>query len=216
MTRRDFVKPAFSLRKKRSVKTHARFWGLKIFTSLTLRFQDFLRRKNAIRVDKNALAVQRLKQVPSIFNKLERELSMSLSRMEDIGGCRAVVSTSTLVNRIYKILKNSRTKHILHRERHYITNPKESGYRGIHLIYKYNGSKDKFKGLPVEIQIRSKIQHSWATAVEVVGTFTKQALKAHTGDADWLFRKIRGKLIRGGTSWYVPYFPPSATAVCVL
>ena len=111
---------------------------------------------------------------------------MNLSRMEDIGGCRAVVSNSTQVKSIYKTLKNSRTKHILHRERDYISNPKESGYRGIHLVYKYNGSKDKFKGLPVEIQIRSKIQHSWATAVEVVGTFTKQALKAHTGDADWL------------------------------
>lgn len=111
---------------------------------------------------------------------------MSLSRMEDIGGCRAVVSTSTQVYRIYETLKNSRTKHILHRERDYVTNPKESGYRGIHLIYKYNGSKTKFLGLPVEIQIRSKIQHSWATAVEVVGTFTKQALKAHSGDTDWL------------------------------
>lgn len=34
--------------------------------------------------------------------------------------------------------------------------------------------------------MRSKIQHSWATAVEVVGTFTKQALKASKGDSDWL------------------------------
>jgi tetratricopeptide (TPR) repeat protein len=41
-------------------------------------------------------------------------------------------------------------------------------------------------GFPVELQIRSKIQHSWATAVEVVGTFTKQALKSSKGDADWL------------------------------
>lgn len=36
------------------------------------------------------------------------------------------------------------------------------------------------------MQIRSKIQHSWATAVEVVGAFTKQALKASAGDPRWL------------------------------
>ena len=40
--------------------------------------------------------------------------------------------------------------------------------------------------MPVELQIRSKIQHSWATAVEVVGTFTKQSLKSSYGDSEWL------------------------------
>lgn len=34
--------------------------------------------------------------------------------------------------------------------------------------------------------MRTKIQHSWATAVEVVGTFTKQALKASQGEEKWL------------------------------
>jgi len=38
----------------------------------------------------------------------------------------------------------------------------------------------------VELQLRSKIQHSWATTVEVVGTFTKQALKASSGEEIWL------------------------------
>ena len=52
---------------------------------------DFLR-TNALRVDQKALAVQRLKRVPSIIGKLEREQNMNLSRMEDIAGCRAVVS----------------------------------------------------------------------------------------------------------------------------
>jgi len=145
-----------------------------------------LLRKNAIRIDKNTVVVQRLKRVPSILVKLDREQSMNLSRMEDIAGCRAVVNNTKSVYRVYKNLKNSRSKNILFRERDYIAEPKESGYRGIHLIYKYNGSKKKFHGLPVELQIRSKVQHSWATAVEVVGTFTKQALKASSGDFRWL------------------------------
>lgn len=145
-----------------------------------------LLRKNALRVDKDALVVQRLKRVPSIFYKLIREKRMSLSRMEDIAGCRAVLRNNKYVHQLFVKLKNSRTKNILHRERNYISNPKESGYRGIHLIYRYNGTKEKYKGLFVELQLRSKIQHSWATAVEVVGTFTKQALKASSGEAKWL------------------------------
>lgn len=145
-----------------------------------------LLRKNAIRVDKKAIAVQRLKRIPSIIDKLMREEHMSLNRMEDIAGCRAVVESVGHVRRIHLSLQKSRTKHILHRERDYITNPKESGYRGIHLIFKYNGSKEKFKGMAVELQIRSKIQHSWATAVEVVGAYTRQALKASSGDTAWL------------------------------
>lgn len=145
-----------------------------------------LLRKNAIRINKKALVVQRLKRVPSILNKLNREKGMSLSRMEDIAGCRAVLNDHKEVYQLYENLKNSKTKNILHRQRDYILNPKESGYRGIHIVYKYNGSKEKYRGLFVELQIRSKIQHSWATAVEVVGSFTKQALKASYGEPIWL------------------------------
>ena len=146
---------------------------------------DFLR-KNALRVDDKALVVQRLKRGPSILGKLFREKGMSLSRMEDIAGCRAVLKDNKQVYQLYEQLKKSKTKNIFHRERDYIANPKESGYRGIHLVYRYNCGKEKFRGLFVELQLRSRIQHSWATAVEVVGTFTKQALKASSGEDIWL------------------------------
>ncbi len=99
-----------------------------------------LLRKNAIRINEKALAVQRLKRVSSIFRKLVREKGMSLSRMEDIAGCRAVLDDTKEVKQLYNNLKNSKTKNIIHRERDYISNPKESGYRGIHLVFKYNGS----------------------------------------------------------------------------
>ena len=145
-----------------------------------------LLRKNAVRIDRDAVAVQRLKRVASIFNKLVREENMSLSRMEDIAGCRVVVKNTSHVNRVYLLLKKSRTKNKLQRERNYIEYPKESGYRGIHLIYRYQGRKKAYNGMSVELQLRSKIQHSWATAVEVVGTFTKQALKASSGEDAWL------------------------------
>jgi hypothetical protein len=34
--------------------------------------------------------------------------------------------------------------------------------------------------------LRSKIQHAWATAVEIIDTFTTQALKSSSGDKEWI------------------------------
>lgn len=144
-----------------------------------------LLRKMATRVDKSALVVQRLKRMPSIRNKLIQQRTMSLSRMQDIAGCRAVVKSVKEVRSLTDAIINSRTRHTLHRRDDYITNPKESGYRGIHLVYKYNGLKTEYKDYFVELQIRSKIQHAWATAVEMVDTFTNQALKASKGEKEW-------------------------------
>ena len=38
----------------------------------------------------------------------------------------------------------------------------------------------------VELQLRSRLQHTWATAVETVGTFKQQPLKSGLGDEQWL------------------------------
>lgn len=124
-------------------------------------------RRKAFEVDKNALVVQRLKRTPSILAKLRRESGMKLDRMEDIGGCRIVVSTKAQVYEVRNVLVDGRTRNVLSRQRDYIKEPKPSGYRGIHLVYKYNGSKKQYINHAIELQIRSKVQHSWATAVEV-------------------------------------------------
>jgi hypothetical protein len=36
-----------------------------------------------------------------------------------------------------------------------------------------------------EIQLRSRLQHAWATTVETVDTFTRQAIKTGGGKAEW-------------------------------
>lgn len=143
-------------------------------------------RDKAYKIDPDAIIVQRLKRTPSIILKLKRENGMQLDRMEDIMGCRVVVASIKQVKELRKLFKKWRTKHILQRERDYLTYVKESGYRGIHLVYKYNGRHTSYHGRPIELQLRSRAQHSWATAVEVVGTFTKQTLKASIGDDEWL------------------------------
>jgi len=143
-------------------------------------------RAKAFNIDKKAVIVQRLKRTPSILAKLRREAGMKLDRMEDIGGCRIIVSNLSDVIEVRREIVSGRTRNILRRERDYIRNPKESGYRSIHLVYQYNGAKLQYRSHKVELQIRSKVQHSWATAVEVVGAFTGQALKASQGHDSWL------------------------------
>lgn len=143
-------------------------------------------RRKAIDVDSRAIVVQRHKRAPSIIDKLSRYPKMELSRMQDIGGCRAIVSSVRDVERLTEHIQGGSTRHRLHRVYDYIKEPKDTGYRGIHLTYKYNGEKEEYKGYFVELQLRSKIQHAWATAVEIVDTFTKQALKSNRGSADWL------------------------------
>lgn len=145
----------------------------------------FLRNQSA-KIDANSIVVQRLKRTPSIVGKLRRIQGMKLHRMQDISGCRSVVHNVSKVRDLRDSIVKSRTRHKLHREDDYISNPKPSGYRGVHLVYKYNGQKEEYQDYFVEIQLRSKVQHAWATAVEVVEHFTRQALKASQGNKDWL------------------------------
>jgi ppGpp synthetase/RelA/SpoT-type nucleotidyltranferase len=146
------------------------------------------------KIDSDALSAQRLKRVPSILKKLDRKYSgnkatMKLTQMQDIAGCRVIMSDVKLVREIYeKYYIKGDLKHTRIKVNNYIIEPKEDGYRGIHLIYKYKSDKGKkdYNGLLVEIQIRSKIQHIWATAVETVDFFTRQAIKSNEGQKDWV------------------------------
>src|SRR3989344_2497902 len=116
--------------------------------------------------DKEALIAQRLKRATSIINKLNRKYegrnpSMQLSQMRDIAGCRAIVKNVEIAKKI--------------------------GYRSLHIIYEYKSDKGKtdYNGLRVEVQIRSRLQHLWATAIETVDFFTRQAIKFNEGRPDW-------------------------------
>jgi hypothetical protein len=149
-------------------------------------FQSGLRRRARV-IDPACLVAQRIKRLSSIALKLERFPSMTLSQMQDIGGCRAVMSSSAKVRELVKAYRRSDIKHELSQMDDYIRDPKESGYRGVHLVYKYHSDKKAdYNGLKIEMQLRSQMQHIWATAVETVGTFTEQALKSSQGEEDWL------------------------------
>lgn len=137
-------------------------------------------------IDDNAIVAQRLKRTPSIILKLKRFDGMKLARMQDIGGLRAVVSSVARIRKLEESYRSSRFNHELTSSKDYLHNPKPDGYRGIHLIYRYsNPSAPEYDGLSLELQIRTKMQHAWATAVETMGTFLGQALKAGQGEEQW-------------------------------
>ena len=133
------------------------------------------------------IVAQRLKRVPSIIQKLQRFPKMKLSRMQDIGGARAVLPTISDVDTLWKLYGRSRARHKLANEKDYVRNPKQSGYRGIHLVYRYHSDRsDVYNGLQIELQLRTRTQHAWATAVETVGAFLGQSLKSSQGQRTWL------------------------------
>ena len=135
-------------------------------------------------IDKNAIVAKREKTARSIIRKLKREHnkshSMALTTMQDIAGCRAVVRTIKDVN---KIVNTLRKKSYIRVVNNYIKRPKIDGYRGVHLvaIYDYDG----FEKLQVEIQVRTKIQHAWATAGEITELFTNKLIKHLEGEPEW-------------------------------
>lgn len=136
-----------------------------------------------------SIVAQRLKRTPSIIEKLRRYPDMKLSRMQDIGGLRAVVPTVAEAHGLFSSYAEGtgRLKHVLVNQKDYVLEPKHTGYRGYHLVWKYAGLSERaYDGLRLEMQIRTRVQHAWATAVETAGTFLKQSLKSSEGDNEWL------------------------------
>ena len=139
------------------------------------------------RVGNEGIVAQRLKRMPTIISKLGRLPWLKLSRMQDIGGCRAIVESADDALDLASDYVGSSIRHELTTHKNYIDDPRASGYRGLHLVYSYNSDRStKWNGLKTEIQIRSQFQHQWATAVETVGTFTRNELKSSVGNQTWL------------------------------
>lgn len=149
-------------------------------------FQATLRTKvNKLALD--SLVSQRLKRTPSILLKLQRYPKMRLSQMQDIGGLRCILATNEDVQRLVDEYESTSFQHELKSKKDYIGVPKDSGYRCYHLVYKYkNKINPAYDGLMIELQIRTKLQHAWATAVETMGIFLNHSLKSSQGPDEWL------------------------------
>lgn len=112
---------------------------------------------------------------------------MRLTQMQDIGGCRAVLNSIDAVYDVKNMYLRGKSQHELVSIDDYIRHPKQSGYRSLHLVYRFRSKGyPEYDRLLLEIQLRTTAQHAWATAVETVGAMSGQALKSSEGEAEWL------------------------------
>lgn len=110
---------------------------------------------------------QRLKRFMTIIDKLEREPTLSLPTMQDIGGVRAVLDTVDEVRRVEARLRKNRP---ILGYNDYITTPRTSGYRGVHVVVGYDDRA-------IEVQLRTRVMHDWAITVERISSRVGENLK---------------------------------------
>jgi hypothetical protein len=70
----------------------------------------------------------------------------------------------------------------------YIAKPKATGYRGAHYVYGYSPSSNdraELIGLKVEVQLRTDVQHAWATAVEIADLVLDARTKFEDGSGKY-------------------------------
>ncbi len=93
---------------------------------------------------------------------------MKYSRMEDIGGCRAILPGRSEVE---GVVRRVRRNWQVARFRDYVREPKTTGYRAVHVVVQRDGRL-------IEIQLRTPGQQSWAEEVDRIAS----RLGAHVKD----------------------------------
>lgn len=128
---------------------------------------------DALRVDLDLNVTGRpAKSTTSIVAKLLRE-SIRLTQIQDIAGCRTVVSNvaeqDSVTANLMTVFPNATLVDRRARPSH--------GYRAIHVI-------PRISGKAVEIQVRTELQHQWAELSERLSDYLGTDLKYGSGPAE--------------------------------
>jgi putative GTP pyrophosphokinase len=107
----------------------------------------------------------------SIALLLVRMPAMDITRMEDIGGCRAVLDEP---REAAGVLRRIERRWEIARFRDYVTDPRSSGYRAIHVVVTRDGCR-------IEMQMRTRGQQEWADQVENFASRYRLPLKDEQG-----------------------------------
>jgi ppGpp synthetase/RelA/SpoT-type nucleotidyltranferase len=110
----------------------------------------------------------RLKTIDTLVDKLRREHSLKLKSVQDIAGARVVVSDRRTQNQTVAAITNAfQAKPARVRDRRAVPS---SGYRAVHVVV--------FVGnLPIEVQVRTKLQDLWAQTYERLGDRWGRAIR---------------------------------------
>ncbi|MGP5574722.1 MULTISPECIES: RelA/SpoT domain-containing protein [Psychrobacter] len=153
-------------------------------------FSSLLESKlNRLQIFEQSIVSSRSKRLESIANKLVVRKKMRLAQMDDVVGIRVTLPNINILN---QFLYDNDDCEIVNSEcvfdnfhtKNYILEPKDDGYRGIHQIFKCKTDGDSY--VKLEMQIRTKIQHEWATVVEILGSLKNVSFKAGQGNKKYL------------------------------
>ena len=108
----------------------------------------------------------RVKTVPSILekaNRLEIKYVDIPNLLYDIAGVRIICKYLEDVYKVYDLLKSRKDVEIF-MVKDYISNPKPSGYRSLHILAKYRAETiDGAIPINIEFQIRTHAMHLWSS-----------------------------------------------------
>ena len=141
------------------------------------------------------LTASRNKRIETIISKLRRPEKPKLDRIHDIAGTRIIFENIKSLEDYIDILENTELvnfKEKINEDKNrynYIKNPKSDGYRSIHKVFYYssnipystlNEKSFNLENKKIELQLRTRLQHIWATTVEIYDIINKSNIKTGT------------------------------------
>lgn len=132
------------------------------------------------KVQRTAIIAFRLKRISTIMDKVIRKPKMELNRMWDIAGIRIIFDDERQLRRVLNEIQN--LYKVRGKIRDYFDDPKKIGYRAVHIYITEPDSKKV-----IEVQLRTRESHNWATLVEITDVLFKTRLKEKGYDShpDW-------------------------------
>lgn len=148
-----------------------------------------------VNFSKQHLTASRNKRIETIISKLCRPEKPKLDRIHDIAGTRIIFENIKSLEDYIDILENTELVNFKEKinedknQYNYIKNPKSDGYRSIHKVFYYssnipystlNEKRFNLENKKIELQLRTRLQHIWATTVEIYDIINKSNIKTGT------------------------------------
>jgi hypothetical protein len=127
----------------------------------------------------HAVCAGRIKKKATIIGKLMRPgTSHKLNSMYDVAGCRIVADSPAEQAQLYDaLLAHPFCDAEKTAKRDYVLHPKADGYRAKHMVFAFAQQGLPYERLFCELQIRTRMQHLWACALEVYDLAAGRHLK---------------------------------------